>query len=1057
MIKKVFTLSFLILALSSTGIFSQTGKIAGVIKDAKTDEALIGANVVVEGTMLGAATDIDGTYVILNVPPGTYSLKASMVGYSPVITTDVRVNIDQTTNIDFSLSDEAFQTGEVVIIAKTPVVQKDVASSGVNLNVQEVEKLPITSVAGVVELQAGISGSSVRGGEADETVYMVNGLSTRNGRDNTSSSNVSLTSVEQIQVSTGGFSAEYGDVRSGLVNVVTKEGDKQKYTFAFFGRYSPTAQKHFGSSANSADSYFLRPFLDNDVAWVGTKNGTWDAYTQKQYPEFQGWNAISDALLADDDPTNDLTPEAAQELFLFQHRRNLDIDQPDFNFDMSFGGPVPVIGKALGDMRFFASYLQEQSAYLVPLSKDKYTNYNASLKLTSDISQGMKLMIQGSYGESEGTNVSTSGAPGLFGTSSAQIGNRISGSYQDAYLYVPQYFSPSTIKNITGGAKFTHVISPSTFYEASANAVVTDYHTGPGAYRDTTAKYLFGNSYWVDEAPYGFYLYGIGSIDGMRMGAPLSTSRDSSYVAVYTAKVDLTSQVNNWNEVKAGVQLSYTYNDVSYGSYNLENPSTNVWRKWTNKPIQGALYVRDKLEFKLMVATVGLRLDYSNFNGEWWSYSTYDPYLTGAYDSERDVLIAKKSVAPKVALSPRVAIAFPITENSKLFFNYGHFRDLPSPSSMYSFYTDNLGNVTYISNPDADLQKTVAYELGFEQNLLDQYLIRLTGYYKDVTNETVSVTYYNKSKDLSYDKAEPNRYRDIRGFEAEINKNRGDWFQGFINYTYMVATRGYFGWGRYYENLTDQLEYEKTSTWMVQSKPKPQPYARLNLDFFTPEDFGPQVGSVKPLADWRLNILSTWSAGTYTTWVGGGGTTNNAYTNNLQWRDNFNTNLKLSKNFQFGPVDMQLFVQINNVFNHKAIALYDGTMVGSSGSDDTQDYFKSLHLPSDKVPDNMGYVNVPGDDQPGDYNQAGYYVPIIAAYDITQSSVIANAQSGYLYYDAATAQYYEWNNAGWVAADPNKVNEVLDKKAYIDMPNKTFLTFLNPRDFYWGIRFNISL
>ncbi|HEX3073732.1 MAG TPA: carboxypeptidase-like regulatory domain-containing protein, partial [Ignavibacteriales bacterium] len=99
MIKKVFTASFLIIALSAVNVFAQSGKISGMVKDAGTCEGLIGANIVISGTTMGAATDIEGSYVILNIPPGSYEVKASMVGYSAVTTTAVRVNIDQTTEL----------------------------------------------------------------------------------------------------------------------------------------------------------------------------------------------------------------------------------------------------------------------------------------------------------------------------------------------------------------------------------------------------------------------------------------------------------------------------------------------------------------------------------------------------------------------------------------------------------------------------------------------------------------------------------------------------------------------------------------------------------------------------------------------------------------------------------------------------------------------------------------------------------------------------------------------------------------------------------------------
>jgi len=95
------------------------------------------------------------------------------------------------------------------------------------------------------------------------------------------------------------------------VRVITKDGDRVQYSGMVNVRIRPPSAKHFGMSLYDPGSYFNRPYTDPAVCWVGTKNGTWDAYTQHQYPVFQGWNAVSLATLQDKDPTNDLTPEGA--------------------------------------------------------------------------------------------------------------------------------------------------------------------------------------------------------------------------------------------------------------------------------------------------------------------------------------------------------------------------------------------------------------------------------------------------------------------------------------------------------------------------------------------------------------------------------------------------------------------------------------------------------------------------------------------------------------------------------------------------------------------------
>jgi outer membrane receptor protein involved in Fe transport len=1050
---KKFLLFVFILLLTNITLLAQTGKISGAIKDASTGESLIGVNIILEGTTLGAATDVDGFFVILNVSPGTYNLKASYIGFAPQTITNLRVNIGQTSEANFQLSDESISTDVVVVVAITPIVQRDVASSGANLNAEEIRNLPVVNIASVVGLQAGSDNDAIRGGKDDELVYQVNGVSMRDGRDNTSYNNLSMTSIQQIRVQTGGFTADVGDVRSGLIEVVTKEGDKNKYTVSFQGQYSPAANKHFGQSINDPNSHFLRSFLDDEVAWTGTNNGAWDLYERRQYIEFDGWNAFSEGTLQNDDPTDDLTPEAAQRLFKWQYRKTFDIEEPDYDIDMSVSGPVPVISKSLGDLRFLATYKQNQTMLLVPLSTPDYRDYNASFKLTSDLSKGMKLMVEGHFGEQMGTARSTVGGTGLFKTN-WQLADRVDyGSYTDAVLFSDAYFSPSTVKRSSIATKFTHVVSPETFYNVIFSNFNSDYNTQPGDSRDLSNKYLFGNSYYVDEAPFGYYQGASDVWNGssILMGSIYSQARDWSKVSLYNLKFDIESQLNKYNNVKAGILFRLSDYNTHYGLRSELYNTNNRDYEWYTQPIVLAGYIQDKLEFEAMVATVGVRVEYSDPNSEWYKYSTYDPALSASNAPYRDELLTKEKITPQFTIMPRIGIAFPITVNSKLFLNYGHYQTLPTPNNLYLTVEDTFGQVLSFANPHSKLEKTVTYEVGYEQNLFDQYLLRITGYYKDITNQSDDITYQSADQTVKYEKTEPIEYRDIRGFEIQLYKNRGEWFTGFINYNYMATSLGKFGWENYFESPVDQKDYidNDGQDWFLQNKPMPRPIARINLDLFTPVEFGPTFAGIYPLEGWRLNILSSWKAGSYKSWSGEAGPTAKT-TNNLQWLDYYNTNIRLSKTFDFGKFDIQLYVQIDNLFSAKRLS--------TTGFDDIHDennYFKSLHLPEDIV-DDLNYAYVPGEDQPGDYRKTGVaYTPIQASYNINGEP---NPNEDLIYYDLATRRYYEFQNSGgWKRVDDKKMDQILDDKAYIDMPNFDFFTFLNPRNIFFGLKFNITL
>ncbi len=127
-----------LLLFSCAEVFAQ-GKIVGHVKDKSTGEPLIGVNVIIEGTYLGAATDIDGDYIIVNVPVGEYSVKASMVGATTVLQKNVVVQTDRITTLNFELEQTAIQGKEVVVTAKRDVLHKDVSSSQIVLDNKQIQ------------------------------------------------------------------------------------------------------------------------------------------------------------------------------------------------------------------------------------------------------------------------------------------------------------------------------------------------------------------------------------------------------------------------------------------------------------------------------------------------------------------------------------------------------------------------------------------------------------------------------------------------------------------------------------------------------------------------------------------------------------------------------------------------------------------------------------------------------------------------------------------------------------------------------------------------------
>jgi outer membrane receptor protein involved in Fe transport len=199
-----------------------TGKIAGTVTDGQTKETLVGVNVTVVGTSLGASTNVDGEYFILNIPPGTYSVRASAVGYTPLVVNEIKVTADQTSRINFPLLSQSVELNDVVVTATRPLVQKDLTSTVSSVTSDQIAKLPLEDVGAVVNLQAGVVEGHFRGGRSDEVKYLVDGVPVTDVFSGSFSLQPEVNSIQEIQVLSGTFNAEYGEALSGVVNQITK-------------------------------------------------------------------------------------------------------------------------------------------------------------------------------------------------------------------------------------------------------------------------------------------------------------------------------------------------------------------------------------------------------------------------------------------------------------------------------------------------------------------------------------------------------------------------------------------------------------------------------------------------------------------------------------------------------------------------------------------------------------------------------------------------------------------------------------------------------------------
>ncbi len=248
-VRTLFTLLFLVLLLTAffhQGLAQTAGKLAGTVTD-ETGEPLIFANILIDGTTMGAATDVEGHYIILNVRPGVYTLRFQFIGYTTKIVENVRVSGDQTKTLDVVLTKEVIKGEEVIVVAKKTLVEFNQTSSVSSVNKDDIKSLPVQNLNEIVNLQAGVVDGHFRGGRIGEVQYQIDGVTVNNPFNNASMLSIDKSIIEEVQVISGTFDAKYGQAMSGVVNAVLRTGsDRFEISGeAYLGDYYATDTKRY--------------------------------------------------------------------------------------------------------------------------------------------------------------------------------------------------------------------------------------------------------------------------------------------------------------------------------------------------------------------------------------------------------------------------------------------------------------------------------------------------------------------------------------------------------------------------------------------------------------------------------------------------------------------------------------------------------------------------------------------------------------------------------------------------------------------------------------------
>ena len=749
-VKPKFLLVVVLSLFSCSLLYSQTGKIAGRVISSETGEPVPFATVLVVDKQLGAASDIDGYYNIINVRPGEYNLKASAVGFQSVVIEGVRVSIDLTAKIDFELSETSIVLGQqLVVTAKKPLVINDLTASTANVGAKEIASLPITEFEDVLHLQAGFVGGTVRGGRAGEVVYAIDGVPITDVYNGTNIIDVGTSTIDELQFISGAFNAEYGKALSAYVNIVTKEADEN---------FTASASSYFGSHISNHTNIF-RGIDKFDVASIRNYEGTISGpiikevlsmFVHARYNYDGGW---------------------------INGRRDYNPWDITYNLGSSYDVSDRYIISKTGDgqlvpMNFNEKVLLQSKITFKPSSNFK-VNYNFLLDKN-------KFKLYDVVSDAHSFDLNPDGDYKRFQT------------------------------GLTNILSIIHTLSSKSFYQANFSYVYNQYkHYVYEDYADSR----YTNTMLLEQEPL--------EVPSLNTGGT-QYHNYRRFTNTYGVKVDFTSQISQAHLIKIGFEYNrhtlhlcdatliqpsnalnpeYTGNPFVQMSWPDANDPDEALAidTYTRKPAEFSSYIQDKIELKDLVVNLGLRFDAFFPDGlllnDPSDPNIYQPLKTENINrslEERRTYWYKKPTN-KYQLSPRLGIAFPITDRGVIHISYGHFFQIPNfqylfANQEYKFGT-GTGNLGVAGNPDIKPERSINGEIGLQQALMDDLSIEITGYFRDIRDlcgtRADEITMYGGSS--RYSQYQNTDFAFIRGVVFSLNKRFGEGWSTSIDYTLQTA------------------------------------------------------------------------------------------------------------------------------------------------------------------------------------------------------------------------------------------------------------------------------
>lgn len=687
-----------------------TGKLSGRIADAGAKPVTFAA-VMIVGTRLGSNTDAEGRYNIINVPPGVYDLTVNHLAYKQVTLKDVLVTVDNTTWQDVTLESSVQNIGEVVIQAERPLIDVRVTSARATVTAEQIKQLPVQELQEVVNLQAGVVNGHFRGGRLGEVQYQVDGVSVNDPYTNKSSLSIDRSLLQEVQVISGVFDAEYGQAMSGVVNAVLKEGtDSLQWNAELYGGgfYFPDGNR--------------RPVAHDDrVQLTGTRSAQ---------------ASVSGPL------------PVPRTTFLLSGRRNVWADY--------------VRGQALDPNE---PIRPDSSLNLVgPRSPIGYSReWSGLVKITNHSLSGIKVSYQAIVNQREGR----------------------SSNY--AWIYNPNGLSKQRQVSIVHGLDWTHSLGGSTFYNLSVRENYVDY-------RDMLHESFRDSAYDAAGTPVTNPLIASGSL--IVKGAELTRFIQKTDVAM--VKGSFTSQITRDQMIKCGADLQWP--NVTFGNPGYLREVGGVLTRNDNEPPDfpapkryrptiAAAYGQSQLEWNDFTVRTGLRLEYFH------AHASLPSDLANPANSIQGAPASLPvAVKGKTVVSPRVAMAYPITERAGIHFAYGHFTQYPSLSDIFSnadyakLYSlqANASGIPVMGNPDIGAERTVQYELGYKQMVTKDLGASLNLFYKDI-RDLLGVEFITTYNLAQYGRLTNVDFGDVIGFTVSVDQRKFGRFGSTLDYTWQHA------------------------------------------------------------------------------------------------------------------------------------------------------------------------------------------------------------------------------------------------------------------------------